>query len=195
MPGARRDVVCINELSLTVLLPGDTNWTSKPELPRLQPVIVTLSLVHDLRAAADNDDLSRSINYSSIYAALTRGPPAEHASLEALSDHIFAVAFSTYPEVQEAAVKVVQMKFPLHCRAAGIETRRLRSGVRMHATRFFFEDLVCHGIIGVNTYERVQKQSICLNVSLEISQKPLDLSVLAKRIYNVRLPHALHSCS
>jgi dihydroneopterin aldolase/2-amino-4-hydroxy-6-hydroxymethyldihydropteridine diphosphokinase/dihydropteroate synthase len=188
MANGQRDVIRINDLSLGVSLANASSWSSDSGKPKARPVLVTLSLLYDLRGAGDSDDLSQSISYSSIYSALTRASTSDYSSLEVLLDHIFAVAFDTYPSVEEVDVKIVLTKFPLHCKAAGIEAGSLKGGVRTRPNRFFLEDLICHGIIGVNPQERVQKQTICLNISYssrEVFQTRFDFGDLARRTYKV----------
>jgi len=148
-----------------------------------------LSIPYDLAQAAQTDDLSRTINYSSIYDALREETPkAQYESLGALSRQVSEIAFQTSPEIHDIAVRIVQLKSPLHSEAVGIESRRTRNHAQTIHDRFFCEDLSCQTIIGVAPYERVEKQTVILNVSVErsgSSDSSFDYLGLTRRLHDV----------
>lgn len=187
---SRSDIIRINDLELAISLSCGAKWpAASRELPVLQPILVTLSIQHDLAKVAEDDDLSYSINYSSICKSLKHlSGVAQYDSLERMLDDIFQIVFESH-EVSEMTVKVVQTKAPLHSGAVGCESTRTRNRILSGRNRFFCEDLVCQAIIGVNPCEREEKQTVCFNISVQRSQnleESFDLRAWTRRIYDVR---------
>ena len=184
----RRDVIRINNLNLSLAV-----TTSRWSQTSTQPVVVTLSFERSLKDAAETDDLQRSIDYSTVHSALIRLAETrpEYPSLEALAEHILQTVFGICEAIQEATVNVVQMLSSPRA-SFGIQFSRFRSAVGTvpHGPyRIFLRGLVCNAIIGVNPSERVQKQPVRLNVSLEgtkSSTNDFDSTTWLSKIHGVR---------
>jgi dihydroneopterin aldolase/2-amino-4-hydroxy-6-hydroxymethyldihydropteridine diphosphokinase/dihydropteroate synthase len=170
---------------LTVSLGSGSRWPSSTG--EAQPVLVSLSLDYDLAHAASTDELSNSIDYSSIYSAIAKLSNTHYDSLKDLSDQVLAVASQSTTKVQEITAQVVQVKAPLHSKAVGIQSSR-KQRKWTPPDRFFCDDLVCQTIIGVNPQERIEKQTVIFNISVERSEDLMtrfDFRELTRRLYNV----------
>ncbi|KAJ7130130.1 Dihydropteroate synthase-like protein [Mycena epipterygia] len=179
-PPSPRDTIRINDLLLTVPLLTGAVWPKPLEQVTLQPVLVSLSIPHNISSTASTDDLSQSINYSLLVSLLRdslndKTPPLE--TLEHLSARIFDVLLLrpgsdtiNLPLLGEAHLKVVQPRAPLNCKAVGVESiATISSGSSWSAgyVKHFCEDLECSTIIGVNTCEREERQIVRVNISIE----------------------------
>ncbi|KAJ7164982.1 Dihydropteroate synthase [Mycena filopes] len=178
-----RDTIRINDLVLTVPLLSGAVWPKASGQATLQPVLISLSIPHDISSTASSDDLSHSINYSLLCSLLRDALndkilPLE--TLEVLSSRIFDVLLShpnsDAPLVKEAHLKVVQTRAPLHCKAVGVESVATALPGHTWATDYvkhFCEDLECSTIIGVNPCEREERQIVRVNVSIDRSESDL----------------------
>ncbi|KAF7341970.1 Folic acid synthesis protein [Mycena venus] len=175
-PLSARDTIRVNDLLLTVPLLTGAVWPKPLGQAALQPVLVSLSIPHDISSTASTDDLSHTINYSLLCSLLRdslndKTPPLE--TLEALAVRIFDVLFSRLgsdPVVGQAHLKVVQSRAPLNCKAVGVESvAASSSGSSWTAdyVKHLCEDLECSTIIGVNTCEREERQNVRVNISIE----------------------------
>ncbi|KAJ7177942.1 Dihydropteroate synthase [Mycena filopes] len=178
-----RDTIRINDLVLTVPLLSGAVWPKASGHAALQPVLISLSIPHDISSTASSDDLSHSINYSLLCSLLRDALndkilPLEN--LEVLSSRIFDVLLlhpgSHPPPVKAAHLKVVQTRAPLHCKAVGVESVATALPGHTWATDYvkhFCEDLECSTIIGVNPCEREERQIVRVNVSIDRSESDL----------------------
>lgn len=100
---------------------------------------------------------------------------------------------ANYLDRLEVHIKVVQLKSPLHTKTVGIEHvakfQSDRSWIPSQITHFV-EDLICHAIIGVNPQERVEKQNVVVNLTIESGEDGLrgstiDFRSLTKTLYDV----------
>ncbi|KAJ6498177.1 Dihydropteroate synthase-like protein [Mycena vitilis] len=175
MASSVRDTIRVNELLLTIPLLTGAIWPKPSGQAALQPVLVSLSIPHDISSTAATDDLSHTLNYSLLCSLLRdslneKTPPLE--SLEALSARIFEVLFLSSdpgPVVHEARLKVVQCRAPLNCKAVALESTAIRSSESWTANHIthFCEDLECSTIIGVNQCEREERQKVQVNITIE----------------------------
>jgi dihydroneopterin aldolase/2-amino-4-hydroxy-6-hydroxymethyldihydropteridine diphosphokinase/dihydropteroate synthase len=151
-------------------------------------VLVSLSIAYNLARVAESDDLSHTIDYSSICSALTNVSSGNFESLEALSTRVLEIVYQSHAGIHDVSARVVQLKPPLHSKAVGIESRRARDGINTYPDRFFCDDLLIHTIIGVAPCERIEKQAVILNICIERpepSQTNFDFRGLTQRLYNV----------
>lgn len=171
-PTGSCDYIRVNDLLLIVPLSTGAHWPEPGELT-WQPVLVSFSIPHDVSQTASTDDLSYSINYSTI-SSLLQDSLSQSSDLfvtsETLASKIFDLLLESDPPlVEEAHLKIVQSKPPLHCRAVGLEARgfspKTVGGRRID--RHFLQDIECHTIVGINPCEREEKQVVRLNVSIE----------------------------
>jgi len=99
------------------------------EAERAQPFEVDVVLELDLAAAGTSDDLSRTVDYGSIFAiarGIVEGPHV--ALLETLAQGIAAGVLAAHPSVGAVTVRVRKMRPPLpgELAWAGVEVRRAR---------------------------------------------------------------------
>lgn len=118
-------------------------------------------------------------------------------SLECIGCRICDLLLSQSPyrsALHQIQLKISQTKAPLHCRAIGIESSAARSADSWYVDRirYFCEDIECHVIIGVNPAERLEKQLVRFNISIDHpgylpgTGKFLDFRSLIRRLYEVR---------
>ncbi|KAJ7701750.1 Dihydropteroate synthase-like protein [Mycena rosella] len=172
-----RDTIRINDLLLIVPLLTGSVWPKPPGQAVLQPVLISLSIPHNISSTATTDDLSHTINYSFLCSLLRDSlnekiPPL--GTLENLSTRIFDLLLSRSssdaPSLTEARLRVVQPRAPLNCKAIGVESRATTSSGSRWSTGYvkhFCEDLECSTIIGVNACEREERQIVRVNISIE----------------------------
>ncbi|KAJ7846339.1 Dihydropteroate synthase-like protein [Mycena olivaceomarginata] len=175
MPPSVCDTISINELILTVPLLTGAIWPKPSGQAALQPVLISLSIPHDISSTAANDDLSQTINYS-LLCSLLRDSLNDKISpletLEALTSRIFDVLFlrsGSDPVVGEVRLKVIQPRAPLNCKAVGVESVATASSGSSWTTDYVKHlcELECSTIIGVNACEREERQNVQVKVSIE----------------------------
>ncbi|KAI0943053.1 hypothetical protein AcW1_002782 [Taiwanofungus camphoratus] len=152
----------------------------------VQPVLISLAMTYDLRQAGQNDDLTHSIDYSSVLSSLAGScTSCAFSSLEALADQIFESCFDIHPDVGKLSITISRPKILLHAHAAGIEFERQRTRKEATCEKFFIEGLECSTIVGVNPCEREEKQRVRFTISLQRLARqdaPVDFRGLATRI-------------
>ncbi|KIJ64763.1 hypothetical protein HYDPIDRAFT_28125 [Hydnomerulius pinastri MD-312] len=165
MDRRNKDTIHVNELLLTLAILEGT-------LARVQPVLISLAISHDIAMAASSDDLNYSINYASVCATLAEFlPRIHHVSLEALVDCLFDALFRNFAEVEEASVTVTQTKGPLQPATASLQATRRRDLTFMVPDQFILKGLKCSAIIGVEPYERTRKQPLFFDITLRRQRK------------------------
>ncbi|KAJ7291128.1 Dihydropteroate synthase-like protein [Mycena rebaudengoi] len=171
-----RDTIRVNELLLTIPLLTGAIWPKPFDQATPQPVLVSLTVPHDISQTASTDDLSHTINYSSLCSLLRdslneRTLPLE--SLESLSAAIYDIlllrsATSKHgPSLGQVRLRVRQSRGPLNCKSIGVDSvATASSGSSWNAAHVqqFCEDLQCSTIIGVNACEREEKQNVHVNL-------------------------------
>lgn len=152
-----------------------------------QPVRVSISVPHDLRRAAESDDISKSINYGSlskrVLASVVDSDPSTSSGqscarpsffrcIERLVDHIFATCFDAFPEIERVALDVVKPRALTYADAVRVRSERARNGSRLAPDRFSIERLSCNVIVGLNRCEREDKQLVCFDVEVSTTVPP-----------------------
>ncbi|KAK7460898.1 trifunctional dihydropteroate synthetase [Stygiomarasmius scandens] len=174
------DIIRVNSLSLTPRLAGGSRWPAKDPSspPKPQPVLVTLSVPHDISSTAKTDELEHSINYSTLASSIRDKIDTSQSfeSLEDLTHSIFDVLLSPAakgtPRLSGVQLKVTQVKPPLHCKSVSVEAEATRSGdsswnLTLNGIIHRIEDLECDLIVGINPAERVEKQLVRINITAE----------------------------
>jgi dihydroneopterin aldolase len=148
---------------------------------------VSISVSHDLRRAAESDDISKSINYGSlskrVLASVVHSDPSMGSSqscqqpaffscIERLVDHVFATCFDAFPEIQRVALDVVKPRALTYADAVRVRSERARDGSRLTPDLFSIERLSCNVIIGLNRCEREDKQLVCFDVDVSTTVPP-----------------------
>lgn len=197
------DYIRVKDLLVNAYLSSGARWPPKePGKPTLQPIFITISIPYDIKKAADNDDLENSISYSAlastVRAALSPDPSAEFTpvfdSLESVGCCIYDLLLSESPYrsiLHQIQLKISQTKPPLHCHAVVVESSATQStdSWYLDRIRYLCENIECHAIIGVNPAERLERQLVRLNVSIDHpgycpgSGKSLDFRSLIRRLY------------
>ena len=192
------DLIRVNELLVTVLLHSGSRWPPKGSKPTAQPIHVSLAIPHDISSTAESDDLSKSINYSTLASTLrTSLSPNDNQEpafelLEQILLRSFDLLLLHGSNLPRAYLKIVQLKPPLHCKAIAIEGEAIRgTGPSWNLTtlQHRIEDLECQTIIGVNPAERLERQLVRINLSIDTSasKHSLDHRALIRRLYQVRV--------
>jgi dihydroneopterin aldolase/2-amino-4-hydroxy-6-hydroxymethyldihydropteridine diphosphokinase/dihydropteroate synthase len=168
-----------------------------------QPVRVSVSIPYDLRAAAEGDDILKSINYGSLSKRVlasvedqedpssTSGSGSTHTfrSLEHLLDHIFVTCFDAFPEIQHMTLDVVKPRALPYADGIRVLSSRARDGSRLAPDRFAIQQLSCNVIVGLNQCEREDKQVVCFDVDIsmtsELEENAFDFRLLARDIRQV----------
>ena len=189
-------MIRISDLLLTVSLEVGARWI-EPNAAVEQPILVSISIFHDVSPAAQTDDLSLSLNYFVIANDIKNATQTKSFSgLRDVSRHISNVLSDTlanFLDGLEVHIKVVQLRSPLHTKTVGIEHianfQSDRSWVPSQITHFV-EDLSCPAIIGVNPQERIEKQDVMVNLAIEseghgLDGEAIDLRVVTKTLYDV----------
>ncbi|KAJ7747983.1 Dihydropteroate synthase-like protein [Mycena maculata] len=178
-PSSLQDTISINNLLLTVPLYTGAIWPKPPGQAALQPVLISLSIPHNISSTASTDDLSHTINYSLLCSILRESlndkiHPLE--SLEDLSARIFDLLLlrsgldALIPFFDQVHLKVIQSRAPLNCKAVGVAstaTTSSGSSWSIGHVKQVIEDLECSTIIGVNACEREERQTVQVNISIE----------------------------
>ncbi|THV05791.1 Dihydropteroate synthase [Dendrothele bispora CBS 962.96] len=177
------DIIRVNSLSLTPRLAGGSRWPPKDasSQPKPQPVLVTLSVPHDISSTARTDELQHSINYSTLASSVRDKVNAKNQLFESLEDLMASIldvlldpVAKEAPELSGARLKVTQVKPPLHCKHVSVEAEATRSGgspwtLTAEGIRHRIEDLECDLIVGVNPSEREEKQVVRISITIHTS--------------------------
>jgi dihydropteroate synthase/2-amino-4-hydroxy-6-hydroxymethyldihydropteridine diphosphokinase len=150
-----------------------------------QPVVISVALYTDVAAAGDTDHVTKTIHYGHVTKAITKLAETQHfATLESLAHavvHLGCVQFGA----AKAEVVVEQPKALLHAAASGVKLTRTRedfqdgvvettgevSGLGIE-DEIFVKDLRLHTIVGVNPWEREEKQVVVINITVYPSCLP-----------------------
>ncbi|KAF9078422.1 Dihydropteroate synthase-like protein [Rhodocollybia butyracea] len=195
------DLIRVNDLLINVLLHSGSRWPPKGTKPTAQPILVSLAIPHDIKATAMSDDLSKSINYSTLASNLrTFLSPKSTSDEKPAFEFLEQILFRSFdmllspeppsaPRLSGAHLKVVQLKPPLHCKTLVVECEAITGTDKAwNLTKFLhrIEDLECQTIIGVNPAERLEKQLVRINISIDTSNSSkhsLDYRALIRRLY------------
>jgi dihydroneopterin aldolase / 2-amino-4-hydroxy-6-hydroxymethyldihydropteridine diphosphokinase / dihydropteroate synthase len=163
-------------------------------------VRVSVSIPYNLRAAAEGDDILKSINYGSLskrILASVEGPSPSGSirtfrSLEHLSDHIFETCFDAFPEIQHMTLNVLKPRALPYADGIHVLSSRARDGSRLVPDHFAIQQLSCNVIVGLNQCEREDEQLVCFDVDISTStsitpklENALDFRLLAREIRQV----------
>jgi dihydroneopterin aldolase len=95
-----------------------------------QRFYVDATLLIDLQAAAENDDLEQTVNYAAVYRSIENIVQLKQFKLiEALAENIASELLAHYTKINEITVKVVKPHppFDIHCDGVSVEIHRKRS--------------------------------------------------------------------
>jgi dihydroneopterin aldolase/2-amino-4-hydroxy-6-hydroxymethyldihydropteridine diphosphokinase/dihydropteroate synthase len=171
-------------------------------VPTEQLISISLSIFYDVSKTAETDDLKYSINYSEIANRIRNAVASKtFFSLQDLARSICQSMDSSGPlspsddaPGSEIRVKVKQLKAPLHAKTVAIEhlAKRMPNGSWTHRKiNHIVEDLTCPIIVGINPAERLERQNVVVNLSVDTGDQGLergywlDFRNLIKVLYEV----------
>ncbi|KAI8147624.1 Dihydropteroate synthase-like protein [Fennellomyces sp. T-0311] len=145
-----------------------------------QPVVITVELYTDITAAGNSDHVTSSIHYGHVTKAISKlTETGTFKSIEELGHAIVRVCCVDFG-AERTTVRVEQPKALLHAAAAGVllsrakddfngitekETTGVASGLGKEDI-VFVKDLRLSTIIGVNPWEREEKQVVVVNLTV-----------------------------
>ncbi|OZJ02968.1 hypothetical protein BZG36_04511, partial [Bifiguratus adelaidae] len=168
------DKVLVKNLVVNTIIGVDA-W----ERIKKQPVIVNLCLYTDISEAGETDHVSGSIHYGLVTKAVTKFAEASSfRSVEALAHGMLQIVVGEFGAVK-ATVRIEKHKALLHADAAGVEITRTREQLQSlesavtptvsapwdHDT-IFVKNLRLSTIIGMNPWEREEKQVVVINLTI-----------------------------
>ncbi|KAI5792838.1 Dihydropteroate synthase-like protein [Pyronema domesticum] len=160
-----RDLIFIHSLNLKATT-GVDRW----KLPKPQAILVSLWLKTSVALAGSTDHLPYSIHYGLLCKSVTALVEGNtFTSLEHLTEEVANLALG--PELNGEWVKIAieKPRALLRADAAGMSIVRRREGnkiVKEGEDKVFIRDLRLVTIIGVNPWERLEKQNVVLNLTL-----------------------------
>ena len=153
-----------------------------------QPVIITAWLYTDITAAGNSDHVTSSIHYGHVTKAISKlTETSTFKSIEELGHAILRLCCVDFG-AERTTVKVEQPKALLHAAAAGVQLSRAKndyeglqdqkevmttgeiSGLGKE-DMVFVKDMRLSTIIGVNPWEREEKQVVVVNLTVYPSEQ------------------------
>jgi dihydroneopterin aldolase/2-amino-4-hydroxy-6-hydroxymethyldihydropteridine diphosphokinase/dihydropteroate synthase/2-amino-4-hydroxy-6-hydroxymethyldihydropteridine diphosphokinase/dihydropteroate synthase len=187
---AKTDKILIKNLVVRNTV-GVDSW----ERCKKQPVVINVCLYTDITPAGDSDHVTKSIHYGHVTKAVTKvAEETTFRSFEDLAHAIVKVGILKFGAVK-ATVKVEQPRALLHAASAGVEVTRTNADLASLAESLenkekngdasnisfettgdvsgfgyedvvFVKDLKLSTIIGVNPWEREEKQVVIINLKI-----------------------------
>ncbi|KAG0167847.1 trifunctional dihydropteroate synthetase [Apophysomyces sp. BC1034] len=145
-----------------------------------QPVVISVWLYTDITAAGDTDHVTKSIHYGHVTKGITKlTEKSAFKSLEALA-HAVVQLCCVHFGADRTMVKVEQPKALLHAAASGVQLSRAKKDFEDTSVvdtigdasglgredMVFVKDLRLSTIIGVNPWEREEKQVVVINLTI-----------------------------
>ncbi|KAG0235486.1 trifunctional dihydropteroate synthetase [Actinomortierella wolfii] len=169
------DKIVIKDLTVRNII-GVDGW----ERSKRQPIIINITVYTSVSQAGDTDHLPYSIHYGVLCKTVeAHSEKTEFRSVEALADSIARVVISKC-HAPKITLRIDKPRALLHAASAGVEITRERSdyteeqlaGTVVSPIKFketdiiFVKDLRLSCIIGVNPWEREEKQVVVLNLKI-----------------------------
>jgi dihydropteroate synthase/2-amino-4-hydroxy-6-hydroxymethyldihydropteridine diphosphokinase len=172
------DKILIKNLVLKNIA-GVEAWQRRKE----QPVVITVALFTDISAAGNTDHVTNTIHYGHVTKAITKlGEKSHFESLEGLAHAIVQLGCVQFGAAR-TQVTVEQPKALLHAAASGVRLTRAKEDFEGDPTtgavsglgvedEMYVRDLRLHTIVGVNPWEREEKQVVVINLKVYPSNLP-----------------------
>ncbi|KAJ3208874.1 trifunctional dihydropteroate synthetase [Dinochytrium kinnereticum] len=199
------DIIEVKNLQIRNVI-GVDSW----ERSKKQPLNITLTLHTDISASGDKDILSASVHYGLVTKAVHQySEKSSCRSIEALAIGIIRCCFTGF-QLEKVTVRVEKPKGLLHAACAGVEMTRTKSDIdaliqleketpRLNFRKALMEDdgvgedvifvkeLTLSTIIGVNAWERVEKQRVLIDIQIHLELKSdFLLGDVVPRVHNYR---------
>ncbi|RKP05818.1 Dihydropteroate synthase-like protein [Thamnocephalis sphaerospora] len=183
------DWIMVQDLRVHATL-GMDGW----ERRKLQPVMLNLAAHVNVCAAGESDLLVDSVSYSALAKTaqkFTEG--SQHQTTEALVNTLAHVLLREYP-IERVRIRVDRPRTLLHAVSAGIEVERTPDDYTEElgdATLYrptdviFIKELRLNTIIGVNSWERREKQTVLVSLKVHPDAR-LRTTASLPRPYNFR---------
>ncbi|KAG0126688.1 Dihydropteroate synthase-like protein [Tuber indicum] len=166
------DLIFVRSLNLKATT-GVDSWGRKNP----QPILLSLWLKSSIALAGSTDHLPYSINYGTVTKVVTAHVENDtFSSLEHLAEDVARTALG--PDINAGWVRVTVEKprALLRADAAGISITRRKNNegevVAEGSDRVFVKDLRLVTIIGVNPWEREEKQTVVINLTMHKENNP-----------------------
>ncbi|KAI8983514.1 Dihydropteroate synthase-like protein [Pilobolus umbonatus] len=168
-----------------------------------QPVVISVALFTDVSDAGNTDHVTNTIHYGHVTKAITKlGETCTFKTLESFAHAVVKLCCVQFGALK-TEVTVEQPKALLHAAASGVKlTRALEdfssagdsvtettgdiSGLGVY-DELFVKDLRLHTIVGVNPWEREEKQVVIFNLTIYPSALPYGYKDTERnKSYNLR---------
>ena len=174
------------------------------ERPHTHRPSISLSIFHDVSQVANSDDLTHTIDYANVAEKIKSAVTTKSfICLQDLSVHVcdaisLLPAVKTFLDSLRVYLKVKQLKAPLHSKIVAVDftaTFSADGSWRPQKVTHYVEDLSCPVIVGVGIAERLEKQEVVVNLSVDTGDKGLDrddwidLRALTRVLYEVYAGH------
>ncbi|KAJ3033213.1 trifunctional dihydropteroate synthetase [Rhizophlyctis rosea] len=184
------DKIIVRDLEVRNIIGVDA-W----ERSKRQPLNINITIYSDIDASGEKDLLSESINYGTVAKTVQEfSEKTSYRSVEALAQGIAEVCVRDC-KAGRVTVRVEKGKALLHARCAGVEITRSREDIdlidhirkagigsthphppaRLDAIgedQIFIKGLVLNTIIGVNAWEREERQRVVLDLLIHLQFDP-----------------------
>ena len=183
------DVVYLKGLRLNAVI-GQDAW-HRPE--REQPVIVDVRMRTNIEVAGNQDDVLQTVHYGNLCKAITKEVDSRknYSSLVDLAWRISIAAFGPGGGKDEMELTITLPKGILLGDGVGLSAaihRDREIDTLKETNSLFVRGMKLTCIIGVNEYERLEKQYVILDLRLsDVEQRIfIEYSKLVKEISDVR---------
>ncbi|TPX33892.1 hypothetical protein SmJEL517_g03311 [Synchytrium microbalum] len=185
------DTIFIKDLEVRNII-GVDSW----ERSKRQPLRISISIYSDVKDAGTHDSLTSSINYGTVTKVVQEfSERTEYRSVEALAGGIAKVVIDKCG-AERVKVRVEKPRALLHAACAGVELVRSKSDIealdaaskgttsddgnsqQLDVTGedlIFVNDLTVSTIIGVNAWEREEKQRVVMTLIVHLSFQPYNI--------------------
>ncbi|KAK7206103.1 Dihydropteroate synthase-like protein [Myxozyma melibiosi] len=182
------DSISVQGLALTTLKAGHDTWH---RAPRPQPVLIDCAVRAPVALAGISDLVSESVHYGILTKAITSAveaspapdfTPAQQGTGRALAHEVVDSAFGVGAE--HVSARLAFPKKLLRADAAGWQVVKHRytpygsAPVTKEVDEFaFIENLRVYTVIGVNPWERLEKQEVVVSVDMR-TDEPAEIDIV-----------------
>jgi dihydroneopterin aldolase/2-amino-4-hydroxy-6-hydroxymethyldihydropteridine diphosphokinase/dihydropteroate synthase/2-amino-4-hydroxy-6-hydroxymethyldihydropteridine diphosphokinase/dihydropteroate synthase len=182
----RMDKIVVKNLQVRNII-GVDSW----ERIKRQPLNITITIAIDVSRSGKDDLLANSVNYGTVTKVVTEfSEKTSYRSIEALALGIARVCVVKFG-VSKITVRIEKPRALLHAASAGVEITRTKAQIEelielekqlsnQHLPppmpvedvagedRIFIKELDVATIIGVNAWERIEKQKVIVDVTIHL---------------------------
>lgn len=187
---SRGDIIRVKNIFLTPSFLGGAQWAASQK-PKSQPAYVTLSIEHSIAGAAATDDLTLTINYSTVSKTIVEvAKERPFASSEDFLHHALERCFAEHAQVHVITIEIARPKALLQPASTTVVAHGIR-GTPYRLQKYSITQLESSPIVGVNDCEREQAQLVRFDVSwapkkVEFSQdRSFPIRRLAEKLTSV----------